>query len=119
MKNNLSAARCSSCDGTGVPERLHPFCSVVCRTLGHAGLAWQTNPCRIVDVQSGVTVNNGPVFDLTDKGIADLQKHADRLQDKTRIGSSTPWVSEDVSPVLVPITRIPVSMSNAEINLHA
>jgi len=94
MKNNLSPARCASCSGTGVSERLHPFCSVVCRTLGHAGLAWQTNPCRIMDVRSGIAVNDGPVFDLTDKGIADLRRYVDRLQEKSRADSPTPSVPE-------------------------
>ena len=62
---NLVLTRCASCDGKGLPEKLRPYCSVVCRTLAHAGLAWRTNPCRIVDIQSGALVNDGPDFDLT------------------------------------------------------
>jgi hypothetical protein len=83
MKNNLNPARCASCGCTGVSDRLHPFCSVVCRTLGQVGLAWRTGPCRIVDLQSGALLSTGPEFDLTTGGLIELRKKAERLRQGT------------------------------------
>jgi endogenous inhibitor of DNA gyrase (YacG/DUF329 family) len=80
ITQNLSSTRCASCDGKGIPETLRPYCSSVCRVLGQAGLAWRTNPYRIVDIASGALASAGPCFDSTPSGIADLQRRAERLR---------------------------------------
>jgi hypothetical protein len=77
--NNVVPTRCASCNGHGLPQMFRPYCSVVCRTLGHAGLAWRTNPCGIMDIQSGALLSSGPEFDLTPRGLAQMQKQAERL----------------------------------------
>jgi hypothetical protein len=71
---------CVSCGGTYRDRRLNPFCSIVCRTLGQAGLGWRLNPYRIVDLESGIVLSTGPRFDLTPKGLAYLQNLAERLR---------------------------------------
>ena len=96
-----------------------PYCSVVCRALGLAGLAWRTKPYRIVDLQSGDPVNPGPTFDLTMKGITELQKHSDRLKEKAPTNLSTPWLPEALSLVWEPVTQTPAGVTDAGINLNA
>jgi hypothetical protein len=92
---------------------------VVCRTLAHAGLAWRTNPCRIVDIQSGALVNDGPDFDLTIKGMTELQKHRNRLQEKSQTNLPTAWVPEAMRLLLEPENRAHAGTTNAGINLNA
>ena len=95
MNINLGPAQCASCGGKGIQASLRPYCSVVCRTLGLAGLAWRSDPYQIIDIRSGDQVGAGPTFDLTTKGILDLQKHANRKQEKVSMGLSTVTVPED------------------------
>ena len=57
---NLVTTRCVSCDGKGIPETLRPYCSIVCRVLGQSGLGWRMNPCRIVDLSTGIVLTSGP-----------------------------------------------------------
>ena len=99
------STRCASCDGKGLPGTLRPYCSVVCLTLGHAGLAWRTNPYRIIDIMSGAQVSAGPTFDLTTQGTAELQKHTDRLQEKAWTSSSEPWVRAASGLVLIQASK--------------
>jgi len=68
---------CGATDGLPVSDR---YCSVVCRVLGRAGLGWRTNPYRIVDLQTGQILSEGPAFDLTPRGIARLQARAQAFQ---------------------------------------
>ena len=117
--NNVVPTRCASCNGHGLPQMFRPYCSVVCRTLGHAGLAWRTNPHRIIDIRSGVQVSVGPDFDLTVEGMTELQKHRDRLQERAQTNLPAPWVPEAMSLVFEPVTRAQTGMTNAGINLNA
>jgi hypothetical protein len=82
MNPRKKPAVCPCCAEKGLDRRLKPYCSIVCRTLGQAGLGWRRNPYRIVDLQSGATLSTGPGFGLTLKGIADLQRKAERLRQK-------------------------------------
>ena len=71
---------CASCWEKYRERLLRPFCSIVCRTLGQAGFGWRLNPCRIVDLASGLVISAGPRFDLAPRGLAQLQKQAKGLR---------------------------------------
>src|SRR5665213_3837453 len=77
---DLISPRCASCDGKGIPESLRPFCSVVCRLLGRAGLGWRTSPYRVVDLETGTVLSAGAQFNFTGAGIGDLQRRAVNLR---------------------------------------
>ena len=79
--NNFVPTRCASCNGHGLPQMFRPYCSVVCRALGLAGLAWRTKPYRVVDLQSGDPVSPGIDFDLTTRGIVEMRKKVERLRE--------------------------------------
>jgi hypothetical protein len=79
----MSPAHCPACEKVVHPlwdSRLWPYCSIVCRQLGRAGLAWRLNPCRIIDPVSGAVLSAGHRFDLSAKAIASLQRQAERLR---------------------------------------
>ena len=95
---NLITLRCASCDGKGIPEILRPYCSVFCRAIGPAGLGWRTNPYRIVDLKSETRLSSGPGFDITIKGIAELRKSIENLQEKAGINSPDSRVKIISSP---------------------
>jgi hypothetical protein len=75
----IRANGCQSCTGKIATKSFRPYCSIVCSILGARGLRWRTGPCRIVDLRSGNTLTAGPEFDLTPRGLAQLQKQAERL----------------------------------------
>jgi hypothetical protein len=112
------STRCVSCDGNALPKSLQPYCSVVCRALGLAGLAWRTKPYRVVDLHSGDPVNLGPSFDLTMKGMTELQKQSDRVQEKARTNLAAPWVPEALSLVWEQVAKTPAGVTDARINLN-
>jgi len=79
----MKTARCPSCTEKIDRRRdrlLLPYCNIVCRTLGNAGLGWRLCPYRIVDFKSGTVLTTGPVFDLTANGIEALQKKAEHVR---------------------------------------
>jgi hypothetical protein len=98
---------CLSCLEPFRERRLRPYCSIVCRVLGQAGLGWRLNPYRIVDLCTGPVLTTGPAFDLTAKGIARLQKKAEILQqirqDETRVVSTAPTAAYLLQEIPQPI----------------
>jgi endogenous inhibitor of DNA gyrase (YacG/DUF329 family) len=103
---DLDSTRCASCDGTGIPEILRPYCSVVCRAIGASGLGWRTNPYRIVDVKSETQLSSGPSFDVTTKGVAELKKKIEYLQEKARMNLSAVWIRPER------ISQTPITTTN-------
>ena len=85
---------CGSCGEACQDKRLKPFCSIVCRTLGQKGLGWRLNPCRIVDLESGMVLTSGPRFDLTPRGLAYLLELAERLRQPAALHNPTPQAKE-------------------------
>ena len=80
LSHHKKSAECRSCGETYRDQRLEPYCSIVCRTLGQAGLGWRLNPYRVVDLESGIVLTTGPRFDLTPEGLTYLQRLAERLR---------------------------------------
>ncbi len=103
---DLVSTRCVSCNGKGLSETLRPYCSVVCRAIGASGLGWRTNPYRIVDLKSETQLSPGPGFDVTSKGVAELQKKIEYLQEKTRMNLPADWTG------LERVNHTPITMIN-------
>src|SRR5450755_2889948 len=92
---HLISRRCASCDGKGIHKSLRPFCSVVCRLLGRAGLGWRTSPYRVIDLETGIVLSAGPQFNFTGAGIRDLQRRATNL----RLSESSVCAAPTVTPM--------------------
>jgi hypothetical protein len=86
----MKTTGCLACEGTYRDKRLQPFCSIVCRTLGQAGMGWRLNPYRIVDLETGMVLTTGPRFDLTPRGLEYLHSLADRLRQTLTPDNSIP-----------------------------
>jgi len=104
MTHNLNPARCESCEGKGIPENLRPYCSIVCRLLACAGLGWRSEPCRVVDLETGLVLSAGPEFNFTGAGIGELQRRAAHL----RVSASEPVLSH---PYLLTTSSLPSIVS--------
>ncbi len=102
VNHDFRKALCASCGEKGIPASLQPYCSVVCMILGRVRLGWRSNPCRIVDLQSGVVLASGPEFSFTSKAIEELQKraaqlHQDASEGLINISSGVNNLAPDVS----------------------
>lgn len=95
---------CASCGEKYYGGRLSPYCSIVCRVLGQAGLGWRLYPYRIVDLKSGVVLVTGPSFDVTPKGLAKLQKKAEALHqagfEETKVAPTPPMPAYILEKIL-------------------
>lgn len=89
-----SAARCLSCNGKIDAITLRPYCSVVCSILGMRGLGWRTDPCGIIDPETGSLLDGGPLFDLSPKCLAKLQAVAVTFRSHRQGIAASPMIQQ-------------------------